>query len=483
MKRVTDELFVDTASETLASFPLVTAADLAREDKMPTQVRMLARDFIDNSLYNPHYGYFSKRAVILSTGDSTSGGFDFANIKDALRFDGAIAQRYADHGEDPRTGPGRQIWHTPTELFKPYYGQAMAQCLVSEYLLKYFPYEDFILYEVGAGNGTLAANILDFLQERHPEVYERTRYRIIEISGALAKKQQEALRHHSCVEVINKSVFEWTEREWAPCFFIALEVIDNFAHDVVRYHNESNEPYQTSIAVDAGGDYHELFQAVHDPLISAYLRTRATTTYPRPFSSLWHRFKANVPFAPNLSPPHFVPTRMYDLLTRLRAYFPRHRLLLSDFSSLPEGIRGHDAPVVQTRFQGQMIPVTTYLVSPGFFDIFFPTDFELLRDIYERIMVSSPAGAEAQDQPYGRWSPLAHTSTSMELGSQYFFFRGRRAPVDGVFSASGLPVGQRFSSVFTHKEFLSTYADLDKTRLRSGENPMLDLYQNVKFLF
>ena len=33
-------------------------------------------------------------------------------------FDGAVAQRYVEYGQDPHTGPGRQIWHTPTELFK-----------------------------------------------------------------------------------------------------------------------------------------------------------------------------------------------------------------------------------------------------------------------------------------------------------------------------------------------------------------------------
>ncbi len=50
-------------------------------------------------------------------------------------------------------------------------------------------------------------------------------------------------------------------------------------------------------------------------------------------------------------------------------------------------------------------------------------------------------------------------------------------------SASGLPVGERKSSVFTHAEFMETYADLAQTQLKSGENPMLEFYQNVKFLF
>jgi hypothetical protein len=52
-----------------------------------------------------------------------------------------------------------------------------------------------------------------------------------------------------------------------------------------------------------------------------------------------------------------------------------------------------------------------------------------------------------------------------------------------VTSSSGLPVGEKKSSVFTHAEFLETYADLKQTRLKSGENPMLEYYQNVKFLF
>ena len=45
---------------------------------------------------------------------------------------------------------------------------------MSDYKLKHFPYEDFIIYEMGAGNGTLMTNIMDYLREDEPEVYERT---------------------------------------------------------------------------------------------------------------------------------------------------------------------------------------------------------------------------------------------------------------------------------------------------------------------
>jgi hypothetical protein len=63
-------------------------------------------------------------------------------------------------------------------------------------------------------------------------------------------------------------------------------------------------------------------------------------------------------------------------------YFPRHRLLLSDFDYLPTPIRGIDAPLVQTRQRYSMIPCSTYLVTRGWFDIFFPTNFELMSEIY-----------------------------------------------------------------------------------------------------
>lgn len=114
----------------------------------------------------------------------------------------------------------------PDDVAQPWYGRAIARCLASEYLLRHFPYDDLLIYEMGGGNGTLSLNILDYLHDEHPEVYERTSYKIIEISSSLAKIQQARLkRHPDAVEVINKSIFEWSEIVNSPCFFLALEVI------------------------------------------------------------------------------------------------------------------------------------------------------------------------------------------------------------------------------------------------------------------
>ncbi|TFY73801.1 hypothetical protein EWM64_g10211, partial [Hericium alpestre] len=342
------------------NYARVTANELERYIAPPTRVKMLVRDFIEDSLYNPNYGYFPKQATIFTPADAE---IDFRALRDEAEFQEEVAKLYMAYGLDAE-GPGRQIWHTPTELFKPYYGQALAQCIVSEYLLKYFPYEDLVIYEIGAGNGTLALDILDYLRDEYPEVYERTHYNIIEISGRLAKMQEEKLSPvHPCVNITHKSIFHWDQREPAPCFFIAMEVVDNFAHDMIRYDYRTLEPYQGLITIDANGEFGMYYTRVTDPLISSFLALRRSLGHPPPLPALlkspaMRSIYSQLPFAPNLSVPEYIPTRLLSLLRTLRTHFPRHRLLLSDFSSLPDDDPGrqrarradaapeHDDPVL-----------------------------------------------------------------------------------------------------------------------------------------
>lgn len=77
---------------------------------------MLTRDFIDDSLYNPNYGYFSKQAVIFSPDTD----FDFTELRDHLQFLNILGQMYKDieNDVDEVDEVARQVWHTPTELFK-----------------------------------------------------------------------------------------------------------------------------------------------------------------------------------------------------------------------------------------------------------------------------------------------------------------------------------------------------------------------------
>ena len=330
-----------------------------------------------DSLYNPSYGYFSKQAVIFSPGEP----FDFTSMRDELEFNSELGRRYTEFEDylDDTDGenPTRQLWHTPTELFRPYYGEAIASYLVSNYRLHTYPYDDLLIFEMGAGRGTLMLNILDYIRAVDPQVYARTKFNIIEISPSLAKMQKhhlmstaESRGHAEKVEIINQSIFDWKQYVPSPCFFLAMEVFDNFAHDAIRYDMQSEEPLQGHVLIDGDNDFFEFYLRQLDPLAARFFRIRHAATggkYPRPYpsSAMLRNLATKVPFAPNLSQPEFIPTRLMQFFDVLEKYFPGHRLLTSDFDTLPEAIKGLNAPVVQTRFKRTMVPVTTSLVRSG----------------------------------------------------------------------------------------------------------------------
>ncbi len=338
-----------------------------------------------------------------------------------------------ERSSQDKGGLGRQVWHTPTELFKvgpprrflasdthragpdpqPTYAHIICRALLSHYLLHQYPYSDLHIYEIGAGNGSLMASILRFLHAHYPHVFERTRYTIVEISGALASRQRERVRGLEAqgeewegkVRVEESDFFDWKGGGRGSCYFVALEVFvsgpmpsrrshpdlattqDNFAHDMIRYDIKTLEPLQASVCIDAAGDFSLLYEPVTDPLIRRYLGYRRLLT-PTPASTArlvppihplllasptLRKVYAAMPFAPNLSRPEFVPTKQMLFLERLRERLPDHKLLVADFDELPDAVEGRDGPVVQTRYGGNMVPCETFLVKQGFFDIFFPT--------------------------------------------------------------------------------------------------------------
>lgn len=363
------DLFPVDMSEEYKKYPMVTANDLRTKKDRPRRVKMLMRDFIEDSLYNPHYGYFSKQVVIFTPGEP----FHFPALKDELEFHALLSRRYVEFEnalDAKQPSDTRQLWYTPTELFRPYYGEAIARYLVANYKLTTYPYHDLIIYEMGAGRGTLMRNILDYIRDTDPAVYDRTKYKIIEISPQLADIQTSQLQtsHTDKVEIVNKSIFDWDQPVPSPCFFLAFEVFDNFAHDIVRYDLATEEPLQGTVLIDDKGDFYEFYQPVLDPVASRFLRVRDAATngrYPVPYpaTKLGRVLQSSLPFAPNLSRPEYIPTRLMQFFDVLERYFPAHRLLTSDFHSLPDAIKGLNAPIVQTRFQRQPVPVSTPLVS------------------------------------------------------------------------------------------------------------------------
>ncbi|GAP88750.1 putative duf185-domain-containing protein [Rosellinia necatrix] len=432
------EIFSDDMSDEYRKYPTVTANDLRLQKVRPRKVKMLMRDFIEDSLYNPHYGYFSKQVVIFSPGEP----FDFNALRDEPSFYAQVGRRYTefeDALDAKQFDDTRQLWHTPTEMFRPYYGESIARYLLSNYVMSTYPYEDLIIYEMGAGRGTLMLNILDFLRDVEPSVYDRTKYKIIEITPSLAALQNSQMMtnattrgHASKVEIINKSIFDWDACVPSRCFFLAMEVFDNFAHDIVRYDLVTEEPLQGTVLIDEAGDFYEFYEPVLDPVAARYMRVRHAATggrYPAPYSSsrVLRAIKRNLPFSANLSEPEYIPTRLMQFFDILEKYFPAHRLLTSDFHTLPDAVRGLNSPVVQTRYQRRTVPVTTPLVHQGYFDILFPTDFRIMEAVYGAIT-------------------------------------------------------GRLTRVMSHEDFMRSWAYVEDTQTRSGENPMLTWYKNASMM-
>lgn len=109
---------------------------------------------------------------------------------------------------------------------------------------------------------------------------------------------------------------------------------------------------------------------------------------------------------------------------------------------------------------------TTYLVQPGFFDIFFPTDFHLMRDMYKLVMADKD-----RDKVTAQPTPATGAATkSARLDSDFFSAQAKGRPARADLQ------------VLDHGEFLRRYGEVEMTRVRDGTNPMVESYENAKFI-
>jgi SAM-dependent MidA family methyltransferase len=161
-------------------------------------------EYMNLVLYHPQYGYYSSGNVVIgSQGDyctSSSLGSDFGDL---------LAQQFSE------------IWH---------------------YLEQPNP---FYLVEMGAGNGSLAKDILTYLQQTQLLKIKELEYVIVETSPALKNKQKETLQ-----DLLNQNV-HITWKNWANipdnslvgCLF-SNELLDAFpVHRLTVQNRELKEVY------------------------------------------------------------------------------------------------------------------------------------------------------------------------------------------------------------------------------------------------
>ncbi len=154
-------------------------------------------DYMDVVLYDPQYGYYSSGAVeIGSKGDfftAVSLGKDFGELLAIQLF---------------------QMWqnlHCPN---------------------------NFSLVEMGAGNGDLAKDIINYLQEHHSDFISVLNYVIIEKSPSLRDIQQQKLADFNNINITWKSWDKIPDNKLVGCCF-SNELVDAFPVHQIVIHNQS----------------------------------------------------------------------------------------------------------------------------------------------------------------------------------------------------------------------------------------------------
>ena len=182
-------------------------------------------DYMDVILYDPQYGYYSSGAVeIGSEGDfftAVSLGKDFGELLAIQLF---------------------QMWqnlHCPN---------------------------NFSLVEMGAGNGDLAKDIINYLQEHHSDFIAVLNYIIIEKSPSLRDIQQQKLADFNNINLTWKSWDEIPDNKLVGCCF-SNELVDAFpVHQIVI----NNQSLQEVFVIEQEGQITEYYDEISTDKLQQY---------------------------------------------------------------------------------------------------------------------------------------------------------------------------------------------------------------------
>jgi SAM-dependent MidA family methyltransferase len=396
----------------MESFDRVTNVLLPR-----TSPPQLLREWIEMSLYNPEFGYFEKETNVITR---ISKEIDFGTLKNQEEYDLLIASFYDDTATGTNKGSG--AWHTPSEIFKPYFGEALVKAIKNDKV-----------YELGPGNASLCSSIID----KHRQI----KYTLLEKSKRFHEYQKRKFQHEPRLECINFTEDLRLKPIDSPVTIILCEVLDNLVHDLIRVEPDGSisEGYIVTNGNarynDIPGKFYFEFKPLKDPLILStlnFIKEQKNLTASSVEVLLRKAFKLHT-FIPEYIYPgscFFLPTGCYKLLARLKTLFPKADFVISDFDKLTDTIpRFNNAPVVQTVYKGDTVNCTTILVKPGLCDIFFQTDFTLLSKMIK-----------------------------------YFW-----PDTDNI-------------NVIKQEKYLRMNADMSKTRTQNGFNPLVDTFKNVSLL-
>eukprot|EP00742_Colponemidia_sp_Colp-10_P001435 GILJ01001544.1.p1 GENE.GILJ01001544.1~~GILJ01001544.1.p1 ORF type:complete len:412 (+),score=59.00 GILJ01001544.1:95-1330(+) len=344
------------------------------------------REFIFDRLYHPQEGYFSAANTPVGVIPQP---IDFQSLLGKHDYLKAIRAAYPQHS-----------WLTPVEIFQPYYGKALADYI---YRTASNKKDSLHIVEVGGGTGTCADSILDHIKRKDARVYSRMQYTIVEISRPLADMQFKRLndkhpdlfsksRSKPRGSIVNRSLLDFDSKIPGECFVIALEVLDNLPHDkVVKRASSQLNWDEVHVRWSETGETPpaEVCMPVQDNLIKDCLTLFEQRHHNAPeASSFFSRIDPRLWFGKEKETCVFLPTACLQFVRALHKNIPQHKLIFADFDELPTtGINGRNAPIVSRKGAKpeETFDYDTYLVPRGSADIFFPTDFELLKLMYQNV--------------------------------------------------------------------------------------------------
>eukprot|EP00241_Pyramimonas_parkeae_P001559 CAMPEP_0114269190 /NCGR_PEP_ID=MMETSP0058-20121206/26452_1 /TAXON_ID=36894 /ORGANISM="Pyramimonas parkeae, CCMP726" /LENGTH=470 /DNA_ID=CAMNT_0001387603 /DNA_START=70 /DNA_END=1483 /DNA_ORIENTATION=+ len=425
--------------------------------------RLLVREYIQDSLYNPETGYFTSKPISVGVLPQP---LQFTTMQGRSEYTRTLGQIYHDLAAS---------WLTPVEIFRPWYARALAQYILEQHAARKADHQEgpLLIYEIGGGSGTCARDVLDFLAKSAPAVYATMEYTTMEISASLAEKQrrrvcqdaQHAQRYKVWSGCDAARAESWGPVDARPCFILMLEVMDNLPHDRVVHRDggwmqtriKARSTVQVIVKVhfqvrqdvlDAHhSDLEEVLEPVNDELIQRCLTALRTGRGRQGEAvSVATRLQRMVyrAIGDDSLNVEFLPTSCMALLDVLHAVRPAHRLIAADFNHLPDvSIPGKNAPLVASKRDGRTHDYSTYLVPRGDADIFFPTDFDSLKRIY-----------------------TASRSATMLEGKS-----GRDNTPESLVSDP---------QVLTTRKFMEQHAIIGSTQTLDGYNPLLEDFTNTR---
>ena len=277
-----------------------------------------------------------------------------------------------------------------TSNIKPYYSQVLANFAMNVHL-QTKPNDTFEIVELGGGRGTNAHVILNYMKEKHRDVYEKLEsYTIFDTSKSLHELQKEVLLsvsdgeiklHDDKVKLMNDDLIgiaEGTTPFLSPSkkltVVFALELLDNLPHDKIARCIHTHEILQGEIfpCESSANTHHcEVFKPINDKLLKSILSIAPGL------------------YAPKASQcPRWIPTTALGVLLKLFDCRPNTSIAFADFDWLPPPDLA-DSCTAALAEPSIGDPLVTdmdgndhacYLSSPrdALCDILFPTDFERL---------------------------------------------------------------------------------------------------------